>query len=155
MSGHYDYLVAQRDAVLSTARMSPVARARALGKRLYMPLVSKPQSIENATPRDLRVRRIRGEKAKILTAVAEAFNVTFYELRDAARTRRICYPRFAAALLLRDKLDLSFPQIARALNRKDHTSAQHEVRRGAHLLFTDPEWAALYRVAEHALDQQK
>lgn len=37
MSGHYAHLIAQRDAVLSTARMSPSARARAKGESFYQP----------------------------------------------------------------------------------------------------------------------
>ncbi len=33
MTGHYAHLIAQRERILSTARMSPAARARALGQR--------------------------------------------------------------------------------------------------------------------------
>lgn len=161
MSGHYDYLIAQRDAVLSTARMSPAARARAMGKRFYQVpnvtwiTVEKPKPVEKAAPRDSRTKRVKGHRGKILNAVADAFNVTLYELLDGRKTDRIARARFAAALFFRDRRSLSYPQIARAIKRKDHTSAMHEVQRARELLVTDPEWAERYHAAERLLKGEK
>lgn len=180
-------LRAQRDAVLSTARMSPEARARALGVVLHRPVAKEHRIVvdikaatrtvettkEPATPprqRLLRratkrlhpldrepapeVRKIAARQLRsgdILKAVADTWGLTTYALQDASRPQRVCRPRFAAALLLRTKRLMSFPEIARALKRKDHTSARHEVQRGAHLLATDAGWAELYHAADRVL----
>ncbi len=42
MTDHYLHLVAQRERILSTARISTAARARAMGQKQYAPIVDKP-----------------------------------------------------------------------------------------------------------------
>ncbi len=41
MTGHYNYLVAERERVLSTARISAADRARIMGLRQYAPIIDK------------------------------------------------------------------------------------------------------------------
>lgn len=147
--------------VLSTARMSPAARARAMGKRYFQPPTvtwvtpEKPKPVEDAPPREMRTRRVKGERGKILNAVADAFNITLSEILDGRKTDRIARARFAAALFFRDGRNLSYPQIARAIKRRDHTSAMHEVARARELLATDPEWAERYHAAERLLKGER
>lgn len=44
MSGHREYLIGRRDAVLSTCRVPPTARARIMGERpAYQPIVETPK----------------------------------------------------------------------------------------------------------------
>lgn len=162
-----------RDSVLSTARISPAARARILGKTVYrVPAKEhrivvdmkaatrtvettdrtlKPKALVPSKPRKRKRFCARGPYAAILSAVAEAWDVSVFGLLSAKRPARLFRPRFAAALILRER-KLSFPQIGRALGQKDHTTAQHEVRRAAHLLHTDKEWAARYHEAKRLIE---
>lgn len=45
VTGQYMHLVNKRDAVLSTARVSPADRARIMGLRLYQPIVEAPKQM--------------------------------------------------------------------------------------------------------------
>lgn len=87
----------------------------------------------------------------ILEAVSEAYGVTLAELLNSRyRPQRLALPRFAVSRLLRDKRNLSYPNIGRALGQ-DHSTAIHGCKRASGLLESDPEWTAAYRAAEHAL----
>lgn len=177
MTGHYQYLVETRDAVLSTARMSQAARARAMGKPIPPPVATKSHRVtvdlrtgertvttaERTTtkprPKPTKIRkprraRLNAQNADIIYAVSDAWDISVYSLMSAKRPARLFRPRFAAALLFRER-GLSYPQIARALGRQDHTSARHEVTRASHLLHTDKEWAARYHESKRLLESGK
>jgi hypothetical protein len=63
-------------------------------------------------------------------------------LLSASRNRYVSTVRFAVMLKLRMR-GLSYPRIARALHRSDHTTVINGVRRGRELLCTSPEFACL------------
>ena len=177
MTGHYEYLVAERNRVLSSVRMSRADRARAIGKRYYQTVAKEHRISVDIKAETRTVSTTDGDKEKtaekakqpayvppkrkylksahadIIDAVARAWGITMFSLLSAERPQRLARPRFAAALLLRGR-DLSLTVIGRVL-RRDHTSILHEIKRARELLANDPEWAALYRAAEHALDQKK
>jgi chromosomal replication initiation ATPase DnaA len=90
--------------------------------------------------------------ADVLEAVADSYGISVRAILSPARPQKLCRPRFAAAWLLKKKLHMSSPRAARCLKRMDHTSVVHMWQRAEYLLAHDPEWAALYRAAEHALD---
>jgi chromosomal replication initiator protein len=70
----------------------------------------------------------------IANAVAKRFGVTVADVysetkdRDAALARQVCM------YIARHRLGLSYPRIARAFNRKDHTTAHHAVRKIEHMV---------------------
>jgi len=53
--------------------------------------------------------------------------------------------RFIVAVLLRDALDLSYPEIAKAIGYKDHTSAMNGVRRARRFIEHNHRWALDYQ----------
>lgn len=172
---------AQRDAILSTVRMSPAARARAMGRIFYEPAPSKRHLIivDCAKPEERTVEqdtaiasipaprktktvsesrlleslspRVRG----VLASVATAYSVSVGALVGPSRFKRDVHPRFAAALLLHGRSGFSKAQVGRILGKRDHTTAMSAIKRATWLLSNDPAWAALYRAAEHALDLGK
>ncbi len=185
--GHFDMLAARRDAILSTGRVSPAARARILGQPFYRPvakthtitvdLKAGTRIVENgppgAKPPVLKARRKRVVRRldpndlpptkhraviespysvqDVLTAVAASFDLPIYALTSKTRSQRVARPRFAAALLLREKRFMSFKRLGHALGRRDHTTMMHEVKRARVLRETDPKWAADYHAAEWIL----
>ncbi len=88
---------------------------------------------------------------QVLEAVAEAYQLPVYALVSVTRSQRVARPRFAAALLLREKRFMSHTRIGHSLGKRDHTTVLYEVRRAKILRQTDLQWAADYRAAEHAL----
>ena len=74
----------------------------------------------------------------ILEAVAKEFNITVSELKGPRRTRRISVPRQVAMYLMRDLVQLSFPQIGEFLGGRDHTTVMHGVTKVEKNLQSDP-----------------
>jgi len=66
---------------------------------------------------------------QILSVVAERYNIRLEDLLGKSRKKELVFPRHLAAYLLREKLSLSFPQIAKILGKKDHTSTMYAYRK--------------------------
>jgi chromosomal replication initiation ATPase DnaA len=64
----------------------------------------------------------------IIAAVADRHGLTVEELCGPSRCYRIAHPRQEAMWELRRRTRLSLPQIARRLNRADHTPVMHGIR---------------------------
>lgn len=161
MSGHYDFLVAQRDAILSGARVSLTARARIMGRPVYPGAINytpPPKPLAAAeipvAPRSDRQRLARDSVRDILNAVAATWKVSARALLGPSKSPCFSRPRFAAALLMKERMLLSNRLISYNFGRDSEASGWDMVKRARHLLEHNPEWAALYRAAAHALDQQ-
>lgn len=59
----------------------------------------------------------------VIKAVAESFDITINDLVGASRKRELVGPRQIAMFLLRDMLDLSYPNIGERMGKRDHTTA--------------------------------
>lgn len=70
----------------------------------------------------------------VLDEVAERLHVTVDEIRSPTRVRHVAYARHVAMFLLRRLCKLTWAAIATAVNRADHTTAIHGVRRIEQLL---------------------
>ncbi|OGL30651.1 chromosomal replication initiator DnaA [Candidatus Saccharibacteria bacterium RIFCSPHIGHO2_12_FULL_41_12] len=75
---------------------------------------------------------------RIIDVVANRYSVSVEDIMSPRRDREIVFPRHLAMFLLRDELHLSFPKIALALGRKDHTTAMHSVEKISRELSLDP-----------------
>ena len=80
------------------------------------------------------IRRIAGEPRTptlddIKRACMAMFNVTRSDIESATKVRTICYPRQIAMYLSRTMTDKSYPQIATAYKKKDHTTVLHAYRK--------------------------
>jgi chromosomal replication initiator protein len=59
----------------------------------------------------------------VVKAVADAFEISVTDLVGASRKRELVGPRQIAMYLLRDMLDLSYPNIGGRMGKRDHTTA--------------------------------
>lgn len=62
---------------------------------------------------------------QLMEAVARKHGVTEAQLKGPSRHKTIVKARHEAMLWLRISCDMSYPEIAKALGRTDHTSAIH------------------------------
>jgi chromosomal replication initiator protein len=65
----------------------------------------------------------------IVEKTARHFNITTEDIIGSKRDKYIVVPRQVAMYLLRNELKLSFPNIAKELGRKDHTTAMHSYKK--------------------------
>lgn len=80
------------------------------------------------------IRRIAGEPRTpsmddIKRACMSVFMVSRTDIESTSKVRTICYPRQVAMYLSRVMTDKSFPQIASAYKKKDHTTVIHAYRK--------------------------
>ena len=80
------------------------------------------------------IRRIAGEPRsptldEIKRACMELYTVSKSDIESASKVRSICYPRQIAMYLSRVMTDKSYPQIAAAYRKKDHTTVLHAYRK--------------------------
>ncbi len=73
------------------------------------------------------VKKQRLTDKQVVDKTAKYFNVTTHEILSSRREKTISQPRQIAMYLMRNELHLSFPVIAKAVGRKDHTTAIHSV----------------------------
>ena len=64
---------------------------------------------------------------RIMREVCDAHGLTMRELRSDNRSRAFSWPRQVAYLRLYDETNLSLPQIARLLGKKDHTTVLYGI----------------------------
>jgi chromosomal replication initiator protein len=99
----------------------------------YASLYNEPLSVESAERvlRDLlndrQPRVITAER--ILDATSTMFGLSQTELLSSSRTRPLVNARQIAMYVCRELTDLSFPQIAKAFGKSDHTTVIHAVQK--------------------------
>lgn len=71
------------------------------------------------------INRRTSSPESVIRLVAQQFGITHDELIGTKRNKELVYPRQLAMYLLRNELNLSFPQIARELGGKDHTTIMY------------------------------
>lgn len=80
------------------------------------------------------IRRIAGEPRTpslddIKRACMDAFSISRNDIESSSKVRTICYPRQIAMYLSRTMTQKSYPQIAAAYKKKDHTTVLHAYRK--------------------------
>ena len=90
------------------------------------------------------LRRQQGEYQppsldNVKRAAMRVFALSKTEIESANKSRSICYPRQIAMYLCREMTDKSYPQIARAFNKKDHTTVLHAWRKVKDQMQADPD----------------
>ncbi len=94
---------------------------------------NKPLSVELAEEvlgdlqSDRQPRQITAEL--VLQAAAKLFGISIDELLSASRTRPLVNARQIAMYVSRELTDLSYPQIAKAFGKSDHTTVIHAVNK--------------------------
>ena len=99
----------------------------------YASLYNEPMSVESAERvlhdllNDRQPRVITAER--ILDATSTMFGLSQAELLSSSRTRPLVNARQIAMYVCRELTDLSFPQIAKAFGKSDHTTVIHAVQK--------------------------
>ena len=73
----------------------------------------------------------------VVEQTAQYYNIKPHDLTGSKRDRQIVLPRQVAMYIMRDELNMSFPQIAHALGGRDHTTVMHGVRKITNLISSD------------------
>lgn len=94
----------------------------------YGELAPTPDMLETV------IRRIAGEPRTptlddIKRTCMDLFRISKSDIESASKVRTICHPRQVAMYLSRVMTDKSFPQIATAYKKKDHTTVLHAYRK--------------------------
>jgi hypothetical protein len=154
MSGYYHDLIERRDAILSTARMSDVARARALGKPLYPASPAQPKPIA-PKPEPSRKRRVglgplTPRERQVVIAFCTEFEVAVDDVLSYSRERKFARPRQAIMHFLWVETQMSQTQIGASLQR-DHTTVLSGSRVAVNLLRCNEDFSVRYHRAERAI----
>ena len=70
------------------------------------------------------------QSERILREVCHAYRLSMRQLRSDNRSPIFSWPRQVAYLRLYDETNLSLPQIARLLGKKDHTTVMYGIESG-------------------------
>lgn len=94
----------------------------------YGELAPTPEMLETV------IRRIAGEPRSptlddIKRTCMDVYRIPKSDIESASKVRTICHPRQVAMYLSRVMTDKSFPQIATAYRKKDHTTVLHAYRK--------------------------
>jgi chromosomal replication initiator protein len=94
----------------------------------YGELAPTPEMLETV------IRRIAGEPRTptlddIKRTCMDLYRISKTDIESASKVRTICHPRQVAMYLSRVMTDKSFPQIAGAYKKKDHTTVLHAYRK--------------------------
>jgi len=94
----------------------------------YGELAPTPEMLETV------IRRIAGEPRTpslddIKRTSMDLYRISKTDIESASKVRTICHPRQVAMYLSRVMTDKSFPQIASAYKKKDHTTVLHAYRK--------------------------
>ncbi|MDD4477090.1 MAG: chromosomal replication initiator protein DnaA [Patescibacteria group bacterium] len=66
---------------------------------------------------------------KVIEEVSEFYEITSTEILSKSREKKICNPRQIIMFLMREELNMSFPDIGNELNNRDHTTALHAYKK--------------------------
>jgi hypothetical protein len=121
MSQALGYRVAPRGQVKIKTPLGAFDVPAGEARRFAWAVLAGLAPIESCSVRLEDIERIKRE-------VAFKHNVTVKQMLSRSRRYEVSFPRQECMWRLREELALSFPQIARVLRRKDHTTAVHGVR---------------------------
>lgn len=89
---------------------------------------------------DPESKRKKNSPRDIINDVCKKFGVSIRDVRGKRRTAEIALPRQVCMYVLRKDLDLPLEQIARELNRSDHTTVMHAIDRVEEKMEEDEEF---------------
>jgi len=88
---------------------------------------------------------------RIKEAVCQSFGVSIKEIEGSSRKKQVALARQVAMYLLRKLGNFSYPKIAYAFNRKDHTTVMHAVEKVEKLRYEDRELSLIIEELEKRL----
>ncbi len=103
----------------------------------YIQFIGMKPTLETAYITLKKEEEERLSPDKVIESVAAFFNLSPEDLKSNRRSKELNLARQMAMYLLKDCLSLSFPQIAKLLGKKDHTTVVYGCERVSRLLETD------------------
>ena len=88
---------------------------------------------------------------EIIQTVANFFNIKVADIKGKRRLKQFVRPRHIAMWMIRKHTDLSFPDIGRVFNDRDHATVQHACKRVRSLLERDADTVNTIRLLERNL----
>lgn len=88
---------------------------------------------------------------QILSIAARHFGVRPCDIIGPGREKSRVKARFITAAIVRERLDVSYTELARILGYRDHTSVMNGVRRARSKRESNAYWAADFDAIENAL----
>ncbi|MEI7579922.1 MAG: chromosomal replication initiator protein DnaA [bacterium] len=85
------------------------------------------EEISSILGKDVRSRREKVKPNQIIRKVAKEFDLTVKELHGPRRTQEIAFARQICMYILREDFGYKLEDVAKYLNRKDHTTVLHAV----------------------------
>lgn len=92
---------------------------------------------------------------EIIAVAARHFGVRPCDILGPGREKTRIRMRFITATIVRDRLEVSYPELARIFGYHDHTSAMNGVRRARGKRKSSALWAADFDAIERALPRYR
>src|SRR5690606_34264359 len=77
--------------------------------------------------KDAKSKREQIKVPKVLKEVAKSFGVTVKDMKGPRRTKELALARQVAMYILREEFNYKLEEIAKYLNRQDHTTVIHAI----------------------------
>ena len=112
----------------------------------YISISGLPMTVDNIAPvLNPPVEPIKTTPANVISAVAEAFNVSVEDMKGNSRRREISTARQVGMYLMRQLTDLSLPKIGEEFGGKDHTTVIYGCEKIAKRRESDTNFAVTLR----------
>lgn len=85
------------------------------------------EEVAHTIGKDSKTKQEQVRVPKIVKEVAKAFNSSVKDLKGPKRTKDLALARQVAMFILREEFDYKLEEVAKFLNRKDHTTVLHAV----------------------------
>ncbi|MEP7103954.1 MAG: chromosomal replication initiator protein DnaA [Candidatus Dojkabacteria bacterium] len=85
------------------------------------------EEVAHTIGRDAKTRREQIKVPKVLKEVCRSFGVTAKDLKGPSRTKELALARQVAMFILREEFNYKLEEIAKFLNRQDHTTVIHAI----------------------------
>ncbi len=85
------------------------------------------EEVAHTIGKDSRSKREQVKVPQILKSVAKSFSVSVKDLKGPRRTKEVALARQVAMYILRDEYNYKLEEIAKFLNREDHTTVMHGI----------------------------
>jgi len=85
------------------------------------------EEVAHTIGRDAKTRREQVKVPKVLKEVSRSFGVTVKDLKGPRRTKELALARQVAMFILREEFNYKLEEIAKFLNRQDHTTVLHAI----------------------------
>lgn len=87
----------------------------------------------------------------IIQTVASFFNIKVADLKGKRRLKQFVRPRHIAMWLIRQHTEMSFPDIGRAFNGRDHATVQHACKKVVGMMERDADLETTIKLIERGL----